>query len=67
MRRTSPRFRPSVKEGLEIIPVSHVDEVLAQALAKPMVPIEWTDADEHAAEPLVPPHGWRRGGPPVRH
>ncbi len=45
----------SVKEGLEIIPVSHVDEVLARALTQPMQPIEWTDADEHAAEP--PPHG----------
>jgi ATP-dependent Lon protease len=44
----------SLKEVLEIIPVSHVDEVLARALAEPMQPIEWTDADEHAAEPPVP-------------
>jgi ATP-dependent Lon protease len=41
----------TVKESLEIIPVSHVDEVLARALAEPMRPIEWTEADEHAAEP----------------
>jgi len=45
----------SVKEALEIIPVSHVDEVLARALARPMVPIEWTDADEQATDPIVPP------------
>ncbi|MBA3511331.1 endopeptidase La [Sphingomonas sp.] len=45
----------SLKEVLEIIPVAHVDDVLARALAEPMRPIEWTDADEHAAEPPVPP------------
>jgi ATP-dependent Lon protease len=45
----------SVKEGLDIIPVDHVDEVLARALVSPVEPIEWTDADEHAAEPPV--HG----------
>jgi ATP-dependent Lon protease len=41
----------TVKEGLEIVPVSHVDEVLARALVEPLQPIEWTDDDEHAAEP----------------
>jgi ATP-dependent Lon protease len=41
----------SVRDQLEIVPVSHVDEVLARALTEPMRPIEWTDADEHAAEP----------------
>ena len=45
----------TVTEGMEIISATHVDEVLARALAQPMQPIEWTDADEHAAEP--PPHG----------
>jgi ATP-dependent Lon protease len=45
----------AVKEDLEIIAVSHVDEVLAHAMTEPMRPIEWTDADEHAAEPPVPP------------
>jgi ATP-dependent Lon protease len=44
----------AVKDALEIVPVAHVDEVLARALAAPLVAIEWTDADEHAAEP--PPH-----------
>ena len=41
----------NVKEGLEIVAVSHVDEVLALALAEKLQPIEWTEADEHAAEP----------------
>ena len=45
----------ALKDALEIIPVAHVDEVLARALVEPMHPIEWTDADEHAAEPPVPP------------
>lgn len=45
----------NVKEGLRIVPVSHVDEVLAHALTQPIQPIEWTEADEHAAEP--PSHG----------
>jgi ATP-dependent Lon protease len=56
----------SVKEALEIVPVSHVDEVLARALAQPMVPIEWTEAEEQATEPVVhPPVGGE--GPAVRH
>jgi ATP-dependent Lon protease len=39
----------SIKDGLEIVPVSHLDEVLARALASPIDPIEWTEADELAA------------------
>ncbi len=42
---------PSIASGLEIVPVQHVDEVLVRALATPVVPIEWTDADELAAVP----------------
>jgi len=38
----------NVKQGLEIIAVSTVDEVLAKALTKPLTPIEWTDEDELA-------------------
>jgi ATP-dependent Lon protease len=41
----------NIREGLEIVPVAHVDEVLTLALATPVVPIEWTDADELAAVP----------------
>ena len=39
----------SVKEGLKIIPVSHVSEVLAQALVDTPEPIEWDQAAEDAA------------------
>jgi ATP-dependent Lon protease len=41
----------NVTEGLTIIPVSHVDEVLAVALSLPLAPIEWSEADELAAQP----------------
>jgi ATP-dependent Lon protease len=41
----------NVTSGLEIVPVSHVDEVLGRALVTPVVPIEWTEADELAAVP----------------
>jgi ATP-dependent Lon protease len=43
----------NVTEALKIIPVSHVEEVLALALTEPMVPIEWTEADELAAQPRI--------------
>ena len=45
----------SVKTALEIIPVDHVDEALGHALAQPLTPIEWTDPDDKATEPMVPP------------
>jgi ATP-dependent Lon protease len=41
----------AIRDGLEIVPLSHVDEVLVHALATPVVPIEWSDADELAAVP----------------
>ncbi|QFT77407.1 Lon protease [Erythrobacter sp. THAF29] len=41
----------NVKEGLEIIPVSHVDEVLEHALTDMPAPIEWTEADDLASQP----------------
>ncbi len=41
----------NVTDGIKIIPVSHVDEVLALALTLPLVPIEWSEADELAARP----------------
>jgi len=41
----------NAKEGLEIIPVAHVDEVLARALTGPLEPIEWTEADDLASQP----------------
>lgn len=56
----------TVKEALEIVPVDHVDQVLARALVAALEPIEWTDADEHAAEPPVHP-AVGEAGTPVRH
>ena len=51
----------NVKEGLEIIPVSHVDQVLEQALTAIPAPIEWTEADDLASQPYGP----GAGGPPT--
>ena len=39
----------NVKEGLNIIPVTHVSEVLEHALTSAPVPIEWDEAAEEAA------------------
>ena len=44
----------NVKDGLRIIPVAHVDEVLRLALTEPLTAIDWTDADELAALPPAP-------------
>ena len=41
----------TIREGLTIVPVSHVDEVLKEALATPVEAIDWTDADDLAAIP----------------
>jgi ATP-dependent Lon protease len=41
----------NAREGLDIIAVSHVDEVLARALVEPLEPIEWTEADDLASQP----------------
>jgi ATP-dependent Lon protease len=38
----------NVKQGLEIIPVSTVDEVLKHALTGPVTPVEWSEEDELA-------------------
>ena len=41
----------NVKEGLEIVPVTTVDEVLEKALTKPLTAIEWTaEADSVAGK-----------------
>ncbi|OZA81779.1 MAG: hypothetical protein B7X77_01575, partial [Caulobacter sp. 39-67-4] len=39
----------SVKDGLEIIAVSTVDDVLKHALTGPLTPVEWNEADEPIA------------------
>ncbi|MFA9200983.1 MAG: S16 family serine protease [Cypionkella sp.] len=41
----------TIKDGLEIVPVSHVDQVLERALVAPLEPIEWSEADDLASQP----------------
>ena len=55
----------NVKEGLEIVPVAHVDEVLEQALIDRPSPIEWTEADDLAAQQGAA--GMPGGGAPTAH
>ena len=53
----------TVKKGLEIVPVSRMDEVLTHALVRQPVPIEWEEesaklaAEAAAAEPAVDEDG----------
>lgn len=54
-RKDLAEIPENVKQGLEIIPVAHVDEVLAKALTDPLTAIEWTEADELAAAPSHTP------------
>ena len=56
-RKDLAELPANIKAGLEIIPVSHVDEVLAVALVSPVVPVEWTEADDLASQPVPPQHG----------
>jgi ATP-dependent Lon protease len=58
----------TIRGGLEIVPVSHVDEVLSHALAAPVAPIEWTEADELAAVPPSElPAAAEEAGVSIRH
>lgn len=61
-RKDLAEIPANILNGLEIIPVSHVDDVLARALVSRPEPIEWTEADDLASQPvaavapaLVPP------------
>ena len=45
-----------MKKGLDIVPVATVDEVLARALVKPLVAIEWPN-DLEPAVPAKPAEG----------
>ena len=51
----------NVKEGLEIVAVAHVDEVLRHALVSVPEAIEWTEADDLASQPI----GGAVGAPPA--
>ena len=44
-----PEIPENVKAGLEIVPVSHVSEVLRHALVRQPEPVEWDEAAEEAA------------------
>lgn len=55
----------NILNGLEIIPVSHVDEVLARALITPLEAITWTEEDDLAAQPR--PLGNGENDVAVRH
>ena len=44
-----PEIPDNVKEGLTIIPVSHVRDVIKHALVRQPVPMEWDDAADEAA------------------
>jgi len=44
----------NITSQLKIIPLKHVDEVLAEALAEKVEPIEWSDADELASHATAP-------------
>ncbi|MAC76884.1 MAG: endopeptidase La [Rhodobacteraceae bacterium] len=44
-----PDIPDNVKQGLQIIPVSHVSEVLKLALVRQPEPVEWDEAAEEAA------------------
>ncbi len=52
-RKDLAEIPANVIQGLEIIPVAHVDEVLARALIAPLEPIEWSEADDLASQPLA--------------
>ena len=39
----------NVKRGLEVIPVSAVDQILEHALTAPLTPIEWAEPAEDVA------------------
>jgi ATP-dependent Lon protease len=44
----------NVKKGLQIIPVSNLDEVIKHALVREPMPIEWNEEEEEAKKPRPP-------------
>jgi ATP-dependent Lon protease len=51
----------NVKQGLKIIPVAHVRDVLKQALVRTPEPIEWDEAAEEAAAKALKPESGEAG------
>lgn len=64
-RKDLAEIPANIKEGLEIVPVAHVDEVLARALTSAPEAIEWTEADDLASQPATP--GAPQGTSPTAH
>ena len=56
-----PEIPDNVKEGLTIIPVTHVSEVLEHALVRKPDPIEWDEAAEEAAAAALKAQGTGEG------
>jgi ATP-dependent Lon protease len=54
-RKDLAEIPANIREGLDIVPVAHVDEVLARALTQPIEAIEWTEADDLASQPGAAP------------
>ena len=50
-RKDLSEIPDNIRQGLEILPVSHVDEVLARALTARVEAIDWTEADDLASQP----------------
>ena len=59
-----PEIPDNVKEGLTIIPVTHVSEVLKHALVRQPEPIEWDEAAEEAAAAALKAQGAGEGARP---
>jgi ATP-dependent Lon protease len=55
----------NIRQGLEIVPVSHVDQVLERALVSKPEAIVWTEADDLASQPAPAPLGGT--GAPTAH
>ncbi len=58
----------TITERLDIVPVSHVDEVLERALTAPLEAIDWTEADDLASQPgAVQPGAGPAGAGSIAH
>ncbi|MEY4160817.1 MAG: hypothetical protein RLZZ136_1438 [Pseudomonadota bacterium] len=51
-RKDLAELPANILAALEIVPVSHVDEVLARALVTKLEPVEWTEQDDLASQPV---------------
>jgi ATP-dependent Lon protease len=57
----------NVKAGLEIVPVSHVRQVLERALVRQPEPIDWDEAAEEAAAAARAAEARSAGSAPIAH